>query len=74
MRKVFTVLGCCALLIWILFYWFINELSCAFASRPNCALGMPWALRGDDFLYLVLVPAVVTLGLFALAWRTGRDL
>ena len=72
MRKVFTILGCCMLLVWIVFYRVISERDCAFAPRSTCGIGMPWALRGDDLLYLVFAPALVTVGLFVLAWWTGR--
>lgn len=73
MRKVFTILGYCMLALWVIFYWFTSELDCAFAPRSTCGHSAPWAMRGDDFLYFVLLPGLITVGLFLIAWWAGRN-
>lgn len=73
MRKVFIILGWCVLLVWVVFYWLTSSLECAFEARHPCGHLAPWAMPWTDFLYLWLLPGLITVGLFTAAWRTGRD-
>jgi hypothetical protein len=72
MRKTFNILGWVLVAVWAVLYYFISELDCAFGPRSDCGLGMPWSLRGDDFLYLTLLPGLLASVLFFTAWWAGR--
>lgn len=71
MRKTFILLSCLLIVLWLVVYYFIHELDCAFDARPTCGLPMPWAMRGDEFVAFVLAPGVVLIGLIFGAWRAG---
>jgi hypothetical protein len=59
--------------LWALFYIWAHGLACAFGSPGgNCRIKMPWSLRGEDLIYLVLLPLTVVLLLLLLAWLAGR--
>lgn len=73
LRRFFLVAAFLALLVWVLGYLWISGLARAFGSPSGkCSLPLPWTLRGEDLMILVLLPGAVVAGLFALAWRSGR--
>ncbi|MGX0976433.1 hypothetical protein ACSSVY_002149 [Roseovarius sp. MBR-51] len=62
-----------ALLAWGIGYVWISGLACAFGSLSGtCSIPMPWSLRGEDLMILVLMPGAVVAALIGLAYLSGR--
>ena len=73
MQRLWIALAVLAALAWGAFYLYITSLACAFGSPGgDCALPIPWQLRGEDLQFLVLVPGGVVALLALIAWRAGR--
>lgn len=73
LRLLLRVAAALALLAWALGYFWISGLACAFGSTSgDCSIPMPWTLRGEDLMFLVLMPGSVVAGLFTLAYLNGR--
>ncbi|WP_254700168.1 methionine synthase [Roseovarius sp. EC-SD190] len=73
MRRIFLAAALLALVAWIAGYIWISGLACAFGS-PNgrCVFPMPWDMRGEDLMILVLFPAALVATLLVLARISGR--
>lgn len=73
LRLIFLIAALLALLAWALGYIWISGLACAFGSPSGgCSIPMPWALRGEDLMILVLMPGAVVAVLLGLAYLSGR--
>jgi hypothetical protein len=69
------VLAALALVLWAIFYIWAFGMACAFvtsATPGSCGPKPPWTLRGEDLLYLVILPGLVVGALVAGAWAAGR--
>jgi len=73
MRLVFLGAAAVTALLWGLFYVHFMRLDCAArGTAENCALLLPWQLRGGPFYLLAGLPATIIIALLVLAWLTGR--
>jgi hypothetical protein len=73
LRRALVALGCLGLVAWAAGYLYIAALACAFGGQAgSCPIPLPWTLRGEDLMLLVLLPAAVVAVAFALAWWLGR--
>ena len=59
-------------MIWVAAYVWIGGMACAFAAPGTCDVALPWALRGDELVALVVLPALLVLGLFGAGLFTAR--
>lgn len=62
--------------LWIAAYVYLHALGCAYvtSSAPGaCGIDMPWELRGEDLVILVLIPGAIVGGLWLLFFRAGRS-
>ncbi|KJS44299.1 MAG: methionine synthase [Roseovarius sp. BRH_c41] len=72
LRLMFLVAALLALLAWALGYIWISGLACAFGAPSGaCSIPMPWTLRGEDLMILVLMPGAVVAVLLGLACLSG---
>jgi hypothetical protein len=73
---VLLVLAAGLCVVWATAYVWINGLACGYAlNTDGCSIKPPWALRGEDFLLLVALPAAgvgVLLAGGLAAWRRSR--
>jgi len=57
---------------WLGFYVWINGMASAFDTSGRSGIRWPWQLRGEDMLYLLVLPAAVVSLLVLLAVLAGR--
>ncbi|MCR9166597.1 MAG: methionine synthase [Nannocystaceae bacterium] len=53
-------------------YVWIGGIACAFAAPGSCDIALPWTLRGDELVALVVLPASLVLGLVGAGFFTAR--
>ena len=61
--------------LWIAGYAYLSLLGCAYvtgAQASSCWVDMPWDLRSEDLVYLVLIPGAIVAGLWFLFFRALR--
>jgi hypothetical protein len=60
---------------WALGYVYIHAMACAFMTNlppGGCPVDWPWEQRGEDLIYLVLIPGAVVTG-FWVAFFKARQ-
>ncbi len=68
--NIFFILSFLFMGLWAFFYIYVMSLGCAFGS-PNsssCNIKMPWTLRGEDFSFLIGMPAIMLVFLLVIAF------
>ena len=58
---IFFILSAIVLGLWAFFYVYVMSLACAFGSvnSNNCSIKYPWTLNGEDFNFLITMPAII---------------
>lgn len=75
MKAAIWIIRIIAIGLWVLWYANVSALACAFGNlNGTCKVDMPWELRGEDLMLLVIVPALLLALVFALTWAVGTAL
>ena len=73
-RAICFGLAALALIVWIGGYLYVSGLACGFGNASSCGIRMPWQMRGEDLLFLVLLPGSVVLALLLVAGLAHRQI
>ena len=71
MKVFFYALAAIAVVLWGIGYLWVSAMACAYANASDCSIKMPWDMRGEDLMMLVIVPAMIVGSLLLLGYMAG---
>lgn len=68
MKAFFYILAVIAACVWGIGYLWMTAMACAFTTSGDCSIKLPWQMRGEDLIILVIAPAMIVGALLLLGY------